>query len=337
MRYLQFIFILSIAIYNSACQGSAKREELSKNDTIKKFDSINLFNAAIASEPDNMANYVKRAKYHLRNKEFDLAIKDVDLCLAKDSTNPDLLLLKVDACFFGNKQSEANALLTKSLIYNSQHIGTLLKNAEYKFLLNRYNEALTNINNAIVLDPNNAKSYFIKGMILKEKGDTIAAISSFITATEQNPEYYDAYMQLGTIQSFRNAPAAGKYFQNALKVNVNSDEAWVAFGAFLQKNNPNLKLAKDAYTNAIKANPENENAYYNLGAVYYMEKNYIEAIKNFSVAIDSDKDTSLVNSFYARGVCYKYLKYAKEAKQDFNTYLRLVPNDKEALEGLKGL
>ncbi len=334
MQYLKIILLLGFLTYISACEPNVKKE-ISKSDSTKPADSLALINLAINKDPSNSANYLLRANYYLNRRQYDKALNDINVCLASDSTNPNLLMVKINIYFFGKDIDAANKTLKKSLIYNGGHLETLLKNAEFQFYLQKYNEAAASINEAVRIDPNNAKSYFIRGMIYKEKGDTMTAISSFITATEQNPEYFDAHMQLGTIQSAKNAPAAGKYFQNALRINAKSDEAWVAFGLFLQRNNPNMKLAKDAYKNAIKMNPNNTNAHYNLGAICFVEKEYLDASKHFSDALFSD--SLFYNAYYSRALCYKNLRYKAEAKKDFQNYLRFAPEDKDAIANLKNL
>jgi tetratricopeptide (TPR) repeat protein len=325
-----------ILSYSSSCDSStSKPESLKKDSSVQVSDSLSLINLAINNDSKNPANYLNRAEYYLHHKEFEKALNDINICLAQDSTNPKLLMVKTNIYFMSKNIEEANNTLKKSLRYNSNHIETLLKNAEFQFYLRRYNEAIVSINTALKIDVNNAKGYFIKGMIYKEKGDTMAAVSSFITATEQNPEYFDAYMQLGVIQNAKNAPVAGKYFQNALKINIQSEAAWYAFGLFLQRNNADSKLAKDAYKNTLNINPNNKNAHYNLGAIGFIEKEYLKASKHFSDAINAD--TTFFSAYYARGLCYKKINYKTEAKADFKTYLRFVPDDIEAKSQLKGL
>jgi tetratricopeptide (TPR) repeat protein len=336
MRYIKnFILLLIIGSLASCNSDGAKTEAPKKDSSVVVSDSLSLLNLAISKDPENSANYTNRAKYFLRKKQFEKALADINVCLAKDSTNPELLLVKIDIYYFGKNIDEANNTLKKSLSYNSNHLETLLKNAEFQYYLKRYNEAITSINTALKMDVNNAKGYFLKGMIFKEKGDTLRAISSFITATEQNPEYYEAYMQLGNIQAAKNAPIASKYFQNALKININSEEAWYALGVFLQSNNPNIKLAKDAYQNTLNINPSNKNAHYNLGAIGFVEKEYLKASKHFTDAIIADSTFS--SAYYARGLCYKKINYKTEAKADLKTYLRFVPDDNEAKSQLNGL
>jgi tetratricopeptide (TPR) repeat protein len=336
MQYLKNFTLLIIISFIYSCHTGGSPTDVSKKDSsVAVSDSLNLINLAISKDSKNPANYLSRAKYYLRKKQFDKALNDINVCLAQDSTNPELLLVKIDIYYIGKNIEAANNTLKKSLTYNSNHIETLLKNAEFQFYLRRYTEAITSINTALKIDVNNAKGYFIKGMIYKEKGDTMSAVSSFITATEQYPEYYEAYMQLGVIQAEKGATVAGKYFQNAIKININSEEAWYAYGVFLQRNNPNSKLAKDAYKNTLNINPSNKNAHYNLGAIGFIEKEYLQASKHFTDAINAD--TTFFSAYYARGLCFKKINYKAEAKADLKTYLRFVPDDKEAKSQLSGL
>jgi tetratricopeptide (TPR) repeat protein len=49
-------------------------------------------------------------------------------------------------------------------------------------------EAINEINEVLKLEKSNPKAYYLKGVIYKESGDTSLAVSSFMTAIEQDPK-----------------------------------------------------------------------------------------------------------------------------------------------------
>jgi len=51
------------------------------------------------------------------------------------------------------------------------------------------------------INKNNADAYFFKGMIFKSLEMKNKSISNFQTCVEQDPTYYNAYMQLGLLMS----------------------------------------------------------------------------------------------------------------------------------------
>jgi tetratricopeptide (TPR) repeat protein len=333
--YYAFILIV-ISLVFQACPSSTTTKETPKsNDTLALSDSLNLLNLAIEKDPQNESNYLRRANYFLNHQQYKEVVQDIDFCLKKDSTNPELLLLKVESYYRSGNEDKASETLKYSIKYNQNHLNTQLKYAELKFILRDYNVALNSANEALRIDVNNAKAYFIKGMIFKEKGDTAKAISSFITATEQNTDYHDAYIQIGTLQAAKNAPGAIKFFENALKVKLNSEDAWMGIALYYQKNDTDPRKALNAYRRVLNINPNNVNAHYNLGAISYLQNDYLKASNHFSDAINAD--STFFNSYFARGVCYKRMNYPKEAKRDLEKFLKFSPEDQETINQLKGL
>ena len=85
----------------------------------------------------------------------------------------------------------------------------------------------------------------MKGFNLKEKGDTSAAIKTFQKAVENNPQYFEAFMQLGMLMQAQNNKLALNYFNNALKIKPNSEEALYGRGLWYQDHNDFNKAIQD--------------------------------------------------------------------------------------------
>lgn len=120
-----------------------------------------------------------------------------------DSLNAPFALGLSD-CLFEMSNPEGSILILERFIAHSpENIDVLNALALEYFLLPkpRYNLAIDTYNKVLKLDIQNADAYFYKGLIFKETGDTAKAISSFQTCTEVDPDYYDAYMQLGMLYS----------------------------------------------------------------------------------------------------------------------------------------
>jgi len=75
----------------------------------------------------------------------------------------------------------------------------LLKLGELYFFVKQYENAFAKINQALKINENLAKAYYLKGNIYKEIGDTAKAISSLETAIEQDNKNYGAFLDLGLI------------------------------------------------------------------------------------------------------------------------------------------
>lgn len=69
--------------------------------------------------------------------------------------------------------------------------------------------------------------------------------------------------------------------------------------------------------------------FYNQGMIFFNNKNYNEAIKNFNAAIKKNYQETAV--YKQRGMCYENLNMLKEAIADYTTALTKTPNDADLL------
>ena len=71
--------------------------------------------------------------------------------------------------------------------------------AELYYIVKQYQLAIDYINKALKLDENMARAYHLKGTVYAESGDTAKAISSLVTATEQDNKYFEAFYDIGVL------------------------------------------------------------------------------------------------------------------------------------------
>src|SRR5947207_7795453 len=119
--------------------------------------------------------------------------------------------------------------------------------------------------------------------MFKETGDTTHAVSSFQTATEQNPEYYDAFIQLGNLFSLKKNNLALQYYDKALELKRNSPEALYGKAMFFQENEE-TDTAEVLYLKILESAPDYKDALFNLGYINLIYKNDLgKAIEYFNV------------------------------------------------------
>ena len=133
----------------------------------------------------------------------------------------------------------------------------------------------------------------------------------------------------------RKNPIAFDYYNNALKVNPNYFEARYARAKLMQ----DLGKIDDAiieYNLIIKAKPNCEICYYNLGAVFLeFKKDNKKALELFTKAIEIKSDYT--EAYFARGYTYTKLKDKVSAKADYQMCLKIQPNFEGAAEAMNGL
>ena len=96
-------------------------------------------------------------------------------------------------------------------------------------------------------------------MIFKEVGDTAKAVSSFQTAVENNPDYYEAYLQLGMLYYSILDPLALNYLDNAINLNPKSVIGLYTKAMYFQKTDDiDMAIKKMVNSNADSCVSVNE-------------------------------------------------------------------------------
>ncbi|MFM9051881.1 MAG: tetratricopeptide repeat protein [Bacteroidota bacterium] len=335
MRFKRIIFVSFAVLSLVACNdGTRKREEpVTDKDSTKTEVKIKKLNDAIMKDSGNASLFHKRALLQMERGVFSLAADDMKLAVQRDSGNADYFQLLADLSFRSNRVQDAILAFRKCLSIEPGNLEANLKFSELNLYLKAYPDALKYANDALRIDDRQAKAYFIKGFVYKETKDTAKAISSFQTVVEIDPEYYDAYIQLGNLLAERTDPLALQYYNNALRLRPASTEAFYARGILLQ-NMGQLERAESDYRAILKLEPSYAAANYNLGYIRLALKNDAAAsIPLFTEAIRVSPD--YVEAYYNRGMAYKLTGQKVEARKDFLKALALFPSYKLAQEQLK--
>jgi tetratricopeptide (TPR) repeat protein len=173
----------------------------------------------------------------------------------------------------------------------------------------------------------------MRGLINYETDQDDAAIVNFQKAIEKNPDFYEVYILLGLLCTEKSDSLAISYFNNAIRVNPGSIEAFYDLAMFYQENEKPQK-AIECYNHIIDSLDNNYKlAYYNIGYNYLVNIiNYDSAIVYFDRAIAIDH--RYAEAYYNKGVCYEMKKDYKNARLEFETANRLKANYDKAIEGL---
>ena len=183
------------------------------------------------------------------------------------------------------------------------------------------------------IDPNHYRIYFLAGLNYTDMGDTTKAIENFQIAIEKNPNLYDGYIMLGLLYAGQKDTLALAYYDNALKLNDKSLEAYYNKAMFLQSIKRFDQAVKIYQFIIDSVDAGYKYAYYNIGyinMVYF--KDYDKGIECFSKAIELDN--KYAEAYYNKGVCYEMQKNYPKARLEFQTALRIRENYNKAIEGL---
>ncbi len=334
MKKLIFILIVLPFLATSCIQDKAKNQSNETAESMPETRAEELSDE-ILNDPNNPNLYIKRALEYKSKNLYDLAIRDVERALSIDPSVSYFHTVKGEIYFTKGDLKEARLSLEKAVAYDETNTEALLKLGEVNFLLRRYDDALIIINDALKVDDKLAQGYFIKGFIYKELGDTTLAVSSFQTATEVNPEHYEAYMELGNILAYKGDPLALEYFETALMIRPESAEALYNKGMYHQANQQ-IDEAMETYQRLIKVDPNSFLGYYNTGYIYLVEYlSFDTAIAYFDTVLAIDP--TYIDARFNQGLCFEEKGENVKAEEIYREVLNADPQYTAAAMGLERL
>lgn len=325
MKLLSLFIIVLMIVSFSSC-GSNKTTDTKKGTPLEEATK------AIEKDTENPQLYIKRAEIYEKNQDLNNAILDVQKAIQLDNTNYDNFLKLADLFLATNQIQGCINSLNAILANDPKHIGANLKMAELNLMFKRYSAAITSANTTLESDPYNAKAFFIKGFTLKESGDTAKAILNFIEALKNNPEYYQADVELGNLFRTKKDPIAITYYQNAININPTNTDAYYNLGIYYQENDM-LNKAQEAYRKIIEIDPKFPYSYFNIGYILLeVSRTPDEAVSYFAKAIEQKPD--YYEAHYNLGLCLEEMGDLQNARESYKNALKYYNNYPKAIEGL---
>jgi len=315
--------------------GSGGSTEDRSGTTGSSTNYIEQLNRDIADDIGNPDLYGKRAEYYLAEHDFNHALKDINKAITLDDKNPSYYIILSDIqLLMGNSANCMNAL-NRAVALDPKNPDAQLKLAKLYLILQNYEATFRVLNELLKFDDYNPGAYFIRANANLEEGDTALAVRDLMKAVDQDQQFYDAYMLLGELFSLRNDPLAEGYLENALRIRPSSTDALYMLGMYYQETEQ-IDRALLAYDNIITIDSSFKMAPYNQGYIFLVYKqDFPAAVEAFSQAIRIDPD--YVNAFFNRGFAYELNGQPEMAYDDYKTTLKLDVNNSKAIEGLNRL
>ena len=337
MKINSLIIFLGLVLIFSSCKNVKKPN--AKDETkieiieggLSAFDSLNL---KIKNSPNNPLLFNERANFYLISGKYNAALADINRALQIDSLNSDIWVSLADVYFAKERFVDSREVLLKAINMDSENTSALLKLAHLYLVYSDYKGVANYVDKALEVDPILEDAYFIRGIMLAEKGDTISSIYSYQKAVEINPDFYDGWLELGNIAEAQNNTLAEQYFKNALALDTNNTHALYTI-AFYYQNSMQLDKAKRFYLSLLDKE-DNENALFNLGYIELVYLNeYPQAIKYFQKALNINPDyyDALFNLAYSLELSGD----KDDARKKYKELLEKVPNHEGAIHQLNQL
>jgi len=325
---LLFTILLFISCQNSETSKISDSKTVKKEEILSPFDSLNFH---IKTNPNNALLYNKRANYYLIAGKYNKALADVNRAWQLDSLNTDVLVTLADIYYAKERYVDSRKVLKKAVSINPESTPALLKLARLYLIYRDYKSSMNYVNKALKVDPSLEDAYFIKAISNAENGDTAAAIYNYQKAVEMNPNYYDAWVELGGLYMAKGNPLAEQYYLNALDIDTSNTHALYVLGYYYQETGNYPKAEK--YYQSLLLKADNENALFNLGYINLVYlNNYPQAIIYFqkALSINENYHEALFNLAYSLELSGDM----KDARSKYQELLKKVPNHPGALKRL---
>jgi tetratricopeptide (TPR) repeat protein len=169
-----------------------------------------------------------------------------------------------------------------------------------------------------------AKSEYLKGLDLADKLRAQDSSGYFRKATQEDPKFAVAYLNLAFTEPSRDA-----FFKDVNQALAHADNAsegerlWILSADAAAKGQPNKQ--GEYLQKLVAAYPQDERAH-NLLAVYYFGlQQYDNAIREFQKAVSINPE--FAPSYNMLGYSYRFNDQLDKSEQAFRKYIELIPND----------
>ena len=329
---LTILALCAVSWYYFDLQSKEESKEMSEypidsevNDASStELDSSAFYEGEIIDNASSPLPYWDRAGWHLRNGRITEGLFDLDLAIEADSTYGPAWSAKADALYYLQKFERSIQHLDICLEYSPNHIPCKLRRAEFYIHLDQFEDAFTLLNDALRLNDQLHEAYWMKGKMYQEVGESEKCLSSFQTAVEVNPDFFDGIIALGIAYSKLGNDIAIDYYKSAIAINPMSVEAKYNLAMHYQQS-VMLDEALSLYEEILTIDSTNATAAFNSGFIQleFME-NYSEAEMWFSEAII--KLPNYPEALFFRGLTRESQAKLTEALEDYNLALRIKPD-----------
>jgi len=176
------------------------------------------------------------------------------------------------------------------------------------------------------------RNAFTYGVAFFQHGFLDQAAESFKQVIAAQPDYPEAFYNLGTLYLRRNSvPEAQQYLEQTVKLHPNYPEAWNNLGMLAAQAGNTEEAIRD-FQQALQLRPNYATALVNLGNVYRRQGNLEESEKLLMRALDSEPDNPEIH--YSLGMLYAHGDQAVRALSYLEKAISLRPDYSDALNNL---
>jgi tetratricopeptide (TPR) repeat protein len=285
----------------------------------------------IVQFPDSVDLLLERGNLEFDRYGYDVAMNDAAKAFRIDSNNVEARMLYAEV--LNNRETRtfqdvATAQYNYKVVVKKQpkNIRALIGLAATYSYQQDFDKTFQYVNEALRIDPKYRNAYVLKGTTYRQIGNMELAKSSYQTAIQQDPEFFEAYFFLGQIYQSENDPLCIEYFTTAMELKPEYTEIKYQL-AFSKQMHGQLDGAVELYREMAADTVDFyiNRGLFHQGYIKQFELNEIDsAIYYYKSALKTEPRH--VESWHNLGLCYKEQGDKTKALQSFAKALQYNPD-----------
>ncbi len=289
-------------------------------------------NIKIEDSQGSAEDYFARGEINMQKSNWNAAWSDFSKAL--EQNNKYALAYFKRGIVYHQKNQLQNALedYNKAILYDKNIEDIYYFRGSVYLGLNDHIKAIADYTKALQIKPTDYNSLFYRAISYEKKGDYNFAIADYNKVIELNQKMDTAFFNRGKIYLLHNQPQnAQKDFNDAIAINNNlKKECDSLIATYIKK--------KELEVQAKKAELKRQemlvvvNKSLQTANSLYEQKKYIPAITHYTEVIKLNQTNA--EAFFKRGHCHWLLGNKDSAMQDFNQARTLDPEYRNIILGL---
>jgi len=319
-----FLCLLGVAIVTTSTSCDSGKSDVTAKANVNLDSLLNLY-------PDSVPLLVQRGERYFKEYEYELALKDAAKAYRLKKTNQKAKLLFAEV--INNRPSRtpdevstAQSLYKQILQKDGKNLRALVGLASTYSYQQDFKKSFQTINKALRIDRHYRDAYVLKGSNYMQLGEKEKAISSYETAVQQDPTFYEAYFFLAKIYEGDGNPLCVQYYMNAYELRPKSRELKYNL-AYARQNFGDVDGAVDLYREMAKDTMAfySNRGYFHQGFIKQFEKEDLDSAMYFyrkALKVEPRH----VESWHNLGICYDKLGNKFDALESFGNALKYNEN-----------
>jgi tetratricopeptide (TPR) repeat protein len=312
MKYL--IFLVPFLLF------SCGKKEDAVSSTVQNLDSL------IKVYPDSVELLILHGNKMIKNYRLELALSDGAKAFRLDSMNNDARLLYADA--LNNRPNRTPGDVARAQKFYAYLLKKMPKEPKiYVSLASTYSQQMDfdksflYINQALKINARYRDAYVMKGSNYLFLNKIDLAKSSYETAVQQDPKFFEAYLMLGSLYQAESDKICLEYYRTAVELQPKNVDVIYSL-AYAEQVFGQTYKALAHYKRMLQLKPDYHQALNQIGviqqydlkqldsAMYYynsaleVEPRFVEAWHNLGECYESQNDISNALQSYAKALKY---------------------------------